>query len=219
MVGGNNYPAFQQVPPPWLNRLWSRPFYRGRALGSLSILDFGKGRFALDPRYIWGCNFSIRKSVLLDAGGFHPDAFPDASLKYRGDGESHVSRFVRNCGATAIFDSDASVHHLVPKDRMTKEYFARRYFAQGISYSYSSIRAAHGEPGISHQLGNLARRTRNAFTRTLQETTNLIRHKDDELPTLMGSFHRSYWDGYDFHMQSVRRDRALLDWVLKVDYL
>ena len=49
LVGGNNYPLFEESPPEWLVRWWERPVYKGRALGSLSILDFGEGVFEIDP--------------------------------------------------------------------------------------------------------------------------------------------------------------------------
>jgi len=76
LVGGNNLPAFALPPPAWLERWWNQPVYKGRALGYLSILDFGDGVFDIDPAFVWGCNFSIRKEQLIQYGGFHPDAFP-----------------------------------------------------------------------------------------------------------------------------------------------
>lgn len=95
LVGGNNLPAFSHEPPACLERLWERPVLRGRALGFLSVLDFGGGRFEIDPGYVWGCNFSVRSSVLEAAGGFRPDGVPREHLHLRGDGESYVSTVVR----------------------------------------------------------------------------------------------------------------------------
>jgi hypothetical protein len=57
-----------------------------------SILDFGNAIQEISPDYVWGCNFSIRKEVLLKVRGFHPDGMPDEFLRYRGDGETSVSR-------------------------------------------------------------------------------------------------------------------------------
>jgi glycosyltransferase involved in cell wall biosynthesis len=98
LVGGNNYPLFEEDPPAWLLRWWKRPVHIGRAMGSLSILDFGDGIFEISPGYVWGCNFSIKREVLLKAGGFHPDGVPKEQLRYRGDGETHVSDVVRRSG-------------------------------------------------------------------------------------------------------------------------
>lgn len=77
LVGGNNYPDFECEPPGWLRTWWNMPVGKGKALGYLSILDFGKLDGPIDPSYVWGCNFSIRASALAEVGGFHPDGMPD----------------------------------------------------------------------------------------------------------------------------------------------
>jgi len=43
---------------------------------------------------VYGCNFSIRKNILIQLGGFHPDGLPDEFLHYRGDGETATSRAI-----------------------------------------------------------------------------------------------------------------------------
>ena len=93
-----------------------------------------------DPQLVWGCNFAIRKNILLNAGGFHPDGMPTNLLHYRGDGETHVSNYVEQKGLKCIFHPDASVYHKVTNERMTVKYFYNRGFNQGISYSFSRIR-------------------------------------------------------------------------------
>lgn len=142
IIGGNNYPNFESLPPEWLVDLWNDTVGPGRAVGMLSILDFGTGKFHIDPNYVWGCNFSVRRSAVEAAGGFHPDALPHELLKYRGDGESYISRHIKMNGGLALFDSSASVFHFVPTDRMTKDYFLKRHFAQGVSDSYTAVRSS-----------------------------------------------------------------------------
>ena len=113
---------------------------QGKVIGPLSISDLGQGRFEIDPGFIWGCNFSIRRSVLADAGGFHPDAVPANKLRFRGDGETHISDFVRRNKLKSMFDSGASIQHMVLEERMTREYLCARAYAQGISDSYTNVR-------------------------------------------------------------------------------
>jgi len=73
LVGGNNFPMFMAQPPNWLSKLWERPTrFGGRALPPLSIVEIPGGIGPLDPMFVWGCNFAIRKSVLMEAGGFNP---------------------------------------------------------------------------------------------------------------------------------------------------
>ncbi|QIL21423.1 glycosyltransferase family 2 protein [Thermomonas sp. HDW16] len=217
LVGGNNLPLFEHAPPEWLARWWDIPANHGRALGHLSILDFGQGRFDIDPNFVWGCNFSIRRQTLLDAGGFHPDAMPTERLRWRGDGETHVSEWIRRSGLRTIFDSGASVHHRVPASRMSPGYFEQRSFAQGISDSYTDIRRAGGSripvfASAQLRVKTGLRRLRLHATRTTDEADAKL--KGVQLGALAA------WErGYDFHQKEVRKDPALFSWVMKETYL
>jgi len=141
LVGGKNLPKFEIEPPEWLSLLWNRKTYLGNTVSYLSILDFGDEKLVIDPMYVWGCNFSVRKKIVYDAGGFHPDAMPNELIKYRGDGESHISNFVKTQGYIAVYEPKASVYHFVAADRMTTKYFKHRAFLQAISDSYTKYRA------------------------------------------------------------------------------
>jgi glucosyl-dolichyl phosphate glucuronosyltransferase len=211
LVGGNNYPAFQETPPGWLMRLWENPVYRGRALSQLSILDFGEGGFSIDPAYVWGCNFSIRKDILLKVGGFHPDGFPESHMRFRGDGETHVANEVRRIGHLAVFNSKASVNHSVPSQRMTPEYFRKRSWAQGISDSYTAIRAGSV---LGSYFGVLLRKWASMLRILSGRFTS-----DLEVLGIIRSNRASYWRGYAYHRQEVRADPQLKNWVLKDTYL
>ncbi len=212
MVGGKNLPKWGSEPPEWLIRLWTAGGDDNRSLGYLSILDFGDSIRDIDPSCIWGCNFAIERSVLLAAGGFHPDAMPDGLLRFRGDGESHVSRYVAAQGLKAVYTPRASVYHKVPGSRMTLTYFRKRAFSQGISDSYSTIRGWGG--GRRPTLG--AR----VFGRFLRG--GLFDHFFSQvLPT--GRFigmilEDSYWQGYRWHAGQFATDASLRDWVLRRDY-
>jgi glucosyl-dolichyl phosphate glucuronosyltransferase len=219
LVGGNNYPLFEESPPEWLVRWWERPVYKGRALGSLSILDFGEGVFEIDPGYVWGCNYSIRRESLLKAGGFHPDGVPKERLLFRGDGETHVSEAVLKSGFRTVFNSRASVHHRVSKERMTKSYFEQRAYAQGISDSYTAIRRKGGlkkpvggriRGGLSHLWTFVGWHIRFAMA--------VCRRTERESMSVQHTMSSAYWQGYNFHQQQVRADPALLAWVLKESY-
>jgi glycosyltransferase involved in cell wall biosynthesis len=220
LVGGNNYPNFQADPPEWLLQWWQQRRYSGHFLSSLSILDFGEGVFEIDPGYVWGCNFSIRRNVLLEARGFHPDGVPAERLRYRGDGETHLSDFVRGAGLRAVFNSRASVRHLVSKNRMTRAYFEQRAYAQGISDSYSIIRRSGGLR--SPMTLNARRKLRLLSTeigtliRSAMAISDPIKH---ELCAIRHLAAIAYRAGYQFHRKEVHSDPALLNWVLKPDYL
>ncbi len=219
LVGGNNYPDFKGSVPRWLHERWNTPNEFGKSIGQLSVSDFGQGIYEIDARFIWGCNFAIRRSLLDSAKGFHPDGFPKELLKFRGDGESYVADHVGRSSFRVVFNSKVSVLHLVTPERMTREYFVRREYAQGVSDSYKDIRDASGLSGSFSML--LRRRVRIARAQ-IRRFSNRLKHElsseQKEWLDLEREMEKSYWKGYGFHRRSVRSDSGLLDWVLKGSY-
>jgi glycosyltransferase involved in cell wall biosynthesis len=142
LVGGKNLPLWETEPPYWIYEMWMNTNEYGHALAYLSVLDFGDNVMEIDPNYIWGCNFSVRKQIVLDANGFHPDGFPQYMIKYRGDGETYISQYVKRNNYKSIYNPKASVYHFVPKNRLTIDYFCKRAFNQGISDSFADSRRA-----------------------------------------------------------------------------
>lgn len=192
LVGGKILPKFESQPPEWVAAL-SRKTDSGWSLGWYSILDFGDTEHEIPHEYVWGCNFSIRKNVLQQVGGFHPDSFPQEFIKYRGDGETAVSQAIRNMGLKAFYNPKASVYHVVSQNRLTKEYIYQRAHNQGISDSYTNIRTAR------------------LFSEEMQykSPTNTIHDVVD----------RGYVDGFNYHQQLAKSDDALLNWILKESYI
>lgn len=219
LVGGNNYPRFEGEPPTWLQRWWDEPVYRGRALGYLSLLDFGSGRFPLAPEYVWGCNFCVRRQALETVGGFHPDGVPREMMRLRGDGESYVANAIGSRGWTVVFDSRASVHHLVPAARMTPSYFEQRGFAQGVSDSYSAVRRNRS---ASLSLSERLRARLRPVAGSIRARWRMTGSRDPAASALLEvrlSTLRAWAEGFAFHQSALRSDPHLLSWVLKDNYL
>jgi len=139
LLGGPCLPYWEETPPDWINDfVITRD--EGWELGQLSVMDLGP-----NPRYIsaldvYGCNFSIRKHVLLALGGFHPDGLPDEFIQYRGDGETSVSRAIDADRKMAFYEPLASVTHFVPASRLKKEYFMGVARRGAMSHAYSLFR-------------------------------------------------------------------------------
>jgi glycosyltransferase involved in cell wall biosynthesis len=213
MAGGNNYPDFLGAVPAWLERLWARPVYGGQMIGQLSILSLPEGRREMDPLLVWGCNFSIRRQVLLDAGGFHPDAMPKEHSWFRGDGETHVSQYVKDNGLRCIFDSGASVYHAVTPERMTIAYFRQRAFNQGISDSYTALRKSSRPSRVTAWMRlsrmQLAKRLRGLLGREFENSV---------LEQVNAEQMRGYIEGFRYHQRLYFEMPEVRDWVDQPNY-
>lgn len=210
LVGGKIQPDFEVSPPEWFASLW-QDIPWGRALGYYTLLDFGDESKAISPEYVWGCNFSIRRHVLIDLGGFHPDAMPGTLIRFRGDGETAISRMIATKGLKAVYNPKASVHHLVSKERLSFDYLQKRAFSQGVSDSYTWIRhlKGAGKGGWKERLRLKRRVVQGAWE-------NLLSRHRSGLEALLP---KSYWEGFRFHQQEAKADPTLVDWICKPNYL
>jgi glycosyltransferase involved in cell wall biosynthesis len=206
LVGGKNLPLFEAPPPAWIEALWAPKASGERVCGWLSLLDLGDVPHEISPYHVYGCNFSIRKSVLLQTDGFHPDGMPKDLIRFRGDGETHVSRYIKQQGLAAFYHPGASVGHFVSRDRLTIEYFCQRSFNQGVSESFAELRNCGGHTDISQQFLRIARHI-------LARLTLCWSARPSASIELAG--HR----GYRFHQKEYRRDPTVREWVLRKNFL
>jgi glucosyl-dolichyl phosphate glucuronosyltransferase len=203
IVGGKDIPWYEAQPPSWTDQLWEH-VPEGSYLPHFSLLDFGDEPKDIHPHYVFGCNFSIRKDLLFQIGGFHPDGMPANLLRYRGDGETHVARSAGQRGYRTRYNPKASVKHWVPASRMTLEYMKKRAFAEGITQSYTDTRRkAFGEMSLKERLKNWWR----------------LGIKRMPADPLFREMRKSFLEGYRFHQRELKQDKTLLDWVLKETYL
>lgn len=215
LVGGRNWPRYEAEAPRWIEWFWHDEPY-GRSCGWLSLSDLGDRVRDIDPDDIWGLNFSIRKEALFELGGFHPDIMPRSLQYFQGDGETGLTQEAKNRGYRAIYQPHALVYHHVPAERMTYEYFDKRFFYQGVCDSYTHIRQRHRE-----LMGARAERLQEVMERIKGPLRPLKRRllgkaeRPDEKMALERRFHRAYARGYEFHRSTVRRNPALLTWILR----
>jgi glucosyl-dolichyl phosphate glucuronosyltransferase len=212
IVGGRNLPKYEVEPPEWFDWFWSEHPY-GKLCGELSLLDFGEKIRDIDANYVWGLNFSIRNSALFELGGFHPDCIPKHLQYFQGDGETGLTQKANLKGYRAIYQPNALVFHSVSKDRMTYEYFNKRYFYQGVSDSYSFIRETEGQ--LKH-IGFIDK-IKTPLARLKREIKK-SKKIQDEKKLLKECFHVFYQQGYQFHQNAIRQNPKLIEWVLKQDY-
>ena len=231
LVGGKCLPKHEGPAPEWLSAMWAPNAHGERILGYLSLIDLGEFPKLVDPVLVFGCNFSIRRSVLVEAGGFHPDGVPQRYIRFRGDGETYVSRYIARRGYKALYHPGASIYHHVPRSRTTLEYLCQRAYNQGISNSYTNIRTTHGldsdvqssKGATQHsdrarrkKIGEIISSMQNRAARLLQirPTEELIKFQD----IYLGAIAAAYEAGYAFHQAAAHESEMLLEWVLRSDY-
>lgn len=213
LVGGKVLPEYEAEPPEWLDAFWVR-----NELGSwmmyLSLIDLGEQVREVPANYVFGCNFSIRKNVLYQGGGFHPDSFPSNLIRYRGDGEYGLALEIMRRGYKTIYHPKASVKHQVTKQRMTANYFCCRSFYEGISNSYTEIRQ-RGEISSVTQDSNRIRYTEE-FAQTLLK--GILQFHSNSSSDVQQLIKLCYEQGRLYHHDQASSDPELLKYVFKKDY-
>jgi glucosyl-dolichyl phosphate glucuronosyltransferase len=212
LVGGPSSPLYDIPPPHWAKALWLE-VEEGLICGSLSLMDLGKTRKVIDPLFVWGVNLSIRKSIFLECGGFHPDCIPKSLQRYQGDGETGLTLKVKENRLLAVYHPGVAVAHIIPASRLTPEALEQRGFYQGVCDSYTRIRR-DGYATASRQRSwkEVARATK----WKLERQTIVRRPTSENILVLVG---RARTAGARFHQDEVQKDPGLLEWVLRANYL
>jgi glycosyltransferase involved in cell wall biosynthesis len=125
-VGGRIVPVWDAPRPRWL---------ADRAALGLTMIDWSEAPKAIDDlRYEWlaGANIAFRRDVLIETGGFHP-ALDRAGNRLLSSGDVYLEKQVQQLGYALWYHPAMAVRHRVRRDRLTKRWFRRRYFWQGVS--------------------------------------------------------------------------------------
>jgi glucosyl-dolichyl phosphate glucuronosyltransferase len=228
LVGGPSLPNYERPPPDWLTGFWTSTPYGGRLCAWLSLLDLGDRHMVVDPTFVLGLNFGIRRSALFTAGGFHPDCIPDNLQHWQGDGEAGLTLNARKLGFRAVYQPRALVRHRIPASRLSAEYFERRGYYQGVCDSYSEIRAAayaslaaatsaETFPRSPSRLMQYAKApVRYARSLVRRARSSLVENR--EVVEIRQRVERAYDAGFAFHQSAARRHPEVLEWVLRKDY-
>ena len=136
-VGGRILPQSPFCPPPWLA-------IEGRYSlgGMLALFDLGDRVCELD-RPPFGTNMAFPKKMFEQYGGFRTDMGPCPGSEIRNE-DTEFGRRLMAHGHRLQYEPLAVVHHAVPSNRLTKEYFLAFWFDHG----RASVREWVDRPGI-----------------------------------------------------------------------
>ena len=218
LAGGRALPKWETDPPDWID-LFKSEIEGGWTIGYLSLSDWGDVRKEIPAACVYGCNFSIRKKVLFDCGGFHPDAMPQELIRFRGDGETGLALEVEKRGYRAFYEPKAIIYHRVSSERLTVDYFCRRAFNQGVSASFTEIRRERGIPSI--QASSTSEKTNSLFDRiqtAFRSAVSRAAETDDKWCRALKRVADAFEKGKLYHRNEVAKDADLLKYVLRDKY-
>lgn len=216
MVGGPSIPNFTDSIPPWFWHYLSNTPYGGWMSPWLSLLDIGRDVTDIDPNYVWGLNFSIRKELVTKCGGFHPDLVPSAMQRWQGDGETGLTRKFAESGYRADYLHGARLKHLCGPDRLNEQYFAKRAYYQGVADSFTSIR--QGNPP---QVNSLPISQASTYSRAKKALRAFIPRRElwtKGLNSVHAAVDAAYVAGWRFHQAEAAQDGRLLNWIRRTDF-
>lgn len=222
-------PKWEVPPPKWLSKL----IINGK-FSYLTLLDLEDDPKQIDPLLVWGASFFIRRSLIYEIGGFHPDGMPPELIKFRGDGELGFFRKFKHHGYIAWYEPNSIAYHRVSSKRMSLEYLCQRSFNEGISDSYTKIREDHClypdelTVPIEKKPKTLAYFIHRSKNMSFVDWKGSIKCRLDYLrrcllPTqrerIMRKLLNAHHTGWKFHQAAVDADPSLLAFILKEDYL
>jgi len=196
----------ERVRPDWLTHLTlGEP--GGQTLPFLGLLDCGGAIRDIPGNFVWGTNFTVRRAVLKEVGGFHPCAMPWRLIRFYGDGEVHVGRSAAARGHRVLYHPAAAVIHDVHADRLTLDGVYRKFVTSGCARAYQALRAndeLFPSPS-SEEIAAIA-----------------MRYFRDEAAApveLRDAVTRGITDGIDWVRRGFESDPQFREWVTRPDYL
>lgn len=218
LATGPVVPVYEAEQPEWLDIFWNSTETGGRWCGYLSLLDLGDNLQEIDPRLVFGVNFAIRRQTVFNLGGFNPDSLPWTLRRYRGDGETAIAVAAERRGLKAVYHPGARIHHRVPAERLTVDYFERRAYLQGISDSFTdyrnSVRQGPGNRRVMHSARALVRRLR----RWLGDVGRSGKREPSAHQDIRRSVLASRRQGYTYHRRLLETDAGVSKWVKRSDF-
>ena len=143
LLGGPCIPFWEAPPPDWILSMKTPTPKRGWVLDQLSLIDLERDTISpCSPWHVFGCNFSVRKTILFDANGFHPDGMPAHLIRYRGDGESHLSKYIEKNNLLTLYHPHCYIEHRVPQSRLSSSYIKSVEIRNVYSQCFTECRAS-----------------------------------------------------------------------------
>ena len=121
-VGGKILPVWEIPKPEWII---PQLHY------ILALLDRGDKPFRLESPIVWGANFAIRSDIFEKYGVFDTKLGRIPERLFAGEDTEFVRRIL-NKGEKVMYDPNVIVFHYIPSDKISKRYFRKWKYDQGV---------------------------------------------------------------------------------------
>ncbi len=230
---GPNLPFYNCYPPDWLKYFWKKNNH-GIECSWLSLLDFGTISKEIPLNYIFGLNFIVRRDVFKAVGGFNPDNISPEFQQFQGDGETGLTIRASLLGFKAFYDARLLVMHQITCERLTKNYFGKRAYYQGVCDSFTSLKRQYKfENKISYFNSNSTNNLRNeklkswlfdkflfTFIIDILKKYSILKEVVIYLMYLhiLNYTKKQYDSGFRFHQNAFYTNSLVRKWVLLDNY-
>ena len=125
-IGGRVEPMWESEPPRWIPRT------NGRMWAVIALLDYGPESIRFGARVPLGVNMAMRRAAIERVGGFDTRIGRKAGTLLGQEVREWCMRATA-AGLAGYYIPSMVVQHLIPHDRLNKEYFRRWFYWRGIS--------------------------------------------------------------------------------------
>lgn len=123
VVGGRSYLIYPCDRPEWMSPLTEV---------LLSRLDHGDTALVNTDKDLFGLNFSVRRRLAIELGGFRTDYGRRGKSLTCGEEIELLDR-VRNRGGMVVYEPAAVVGHVVKPERLSRSWLLRRTYAGAVA--------------------------------------------------------------------------------------
>lgn len=125
-VGGRVIPIWEAPRPAWLG---------DAIVCSLTVLDWSNTPHVvrnLNSEWLAGANIAFPRTLIEKLEGFTPH-LDRSGTRLLSSGDVFIEKQVQRAGYPCFYHPEVLVSHHIPASRLTRSWFMRRYYFQGIS--------------------------------------------------------------------------------------
>ncbi len=215
LVGGPARPMFLDIPPDWFMSLAEKNDQSGFMMTFMSLIDLREEIISdVNPNFVWGQNFHIRRETFLELRGFHPDIVPREMARFQGDGETGLTTKFGATGMRADYLDGVAIRHILPSSRLTVNFVKKRAFYAGVCQAFTMLRDS-GMPSDASSDPELTRSPPSVFRRV--KNRSVVSRKRGQ--SLKSAIAQEKQQGKVFLINEYKKSATVKTWLHQTDFM